>query len=590
MKLPFTKSPKHVKSLESKKTLLEDGEMMEKSSALERQEECGCLICPQSTQPSKHKTKTSTSSIQECPHKSKKTILNVKKNTSDLIYLSNIPDSSLIQSQTSDQASTSRDPGFYKFWDSLKRERYLQLSWLQETEWQGLDSNSSNGCVQNLEPKSWFSIKMIQPQNQNCPKTSWQSSKFIAVDGMAKEDIPKEKIKCRKLKLRPTPQQAQQLNQWAGCYRFLYNKTIGLLTNKDNTTLRNVYKIRNKFVTMKGKYLDTENNFYVGKDWLKECPKSIKQGAIQEAKANYDACWTNMKGGNITHFVAPFKSKKKELLNGWSLSLEKSNMTKKADQLFIYKRLLGEMKYFKTKQLHKLIPYIKPDMDCKIQRSKFGEYFLIIPYVCKPKPLVTKPKNPVSVDTGIRKYATTYAPNARESFMIGNRWATRIMDILFLIDKLQSVVSKEKDSNKRKVIKRKIISLRKKIHYLKSEMMFKIADFLVKRYDLIMIPKLDTKRLVIKAERRLTTKTARSLLAAGHSRFFGILKDKCWEHGIIFLHCREEYTSQTCPCCGHLNKCNELYKCKDCGFVHDRDIVGALNIMLKGVRVGDKTR
>lgn len=33
-----------------------------------------------------------------------------------------------------------------------------------------------------------------------------------------------------------------------------------------------------------------------------------------------------------------------------------------------------------------------------------------------------------------------------------------------------------------------------------------------------------------------------------------------------------------------VNKCDEVYKCKACSFSHDRDIVGAFNIMLKGVR------
>ena len=74
------------------------------------------------------------------------------------------------------------------------------------------------------------------------------------------------------------------------------------------------------------------------------------------------------------------------------------------------------------------------------------------------------------------------------------------------------------------------------------------------------------------------------MLQAGHSKFFDTLKDKCWENGSHFLHVKEDYTSQTCPCCGTLNKCNEFFKCKNCSFSHDRDIIGSLNIMLKAVR------
>lgn len=82
----------------------------------------------------------------------------------------------------------------------------------------------------------------------------------------------------------------------------------------------------------------------------------------------------------------------------------------------------------------------------------------------------------------------------------------------------------------------------------------------------------------------MRTKTVRALLQARHCEFFEYLKEKSRETGTQFLHVREEYTSQTCPNCGCLNKCNEVYKCKSCKFSEDRDITGAFNIMLKAVR------
>ena len=57
-------------------------------------------------------------------------------------------------------------------------------------------------------------------------------NKFIVVDGMGNEDILKQKTKCLKLKLNPTKDQRLEMNRWAGCVRFLYNKTIALLIQK----------------------------------------------------------------------------------------------------------------------------------------------------------------------------------------------------------------------------------------------------------------------------------------------------------------------------------------------------------------------
>jgi IS605 OrfB family transposase len=51
------------------------------------------------------------------------------------------------------------------------------------------------------------------------------------------------------------------------------------------------------------------------------------------------------------------------------------------------------------------------------------------------------------------------------------------------------------------------------------------------------------------------------------------------------VHCPQvppAYTSQTCPLCGHkerLNRHGGWFRCRRCGFSHDADYVGALNIL-----------
>jgi putative transposase len=275
------------------------------------------------------------------------------------------------------------------------------------------------------------------------------------------------------------------------------------------------------------------------------------------------------------------------MLQGWTFSIEKQNISREGSKLMILHTILKEMRYYGTKQLAKLMPNPKPEMDCKIQKTAFGEYFLIIPYTCHQKKEKNKSieyGNPVAVDPGVRKFLTTYAPNSQESFFLGNRWSTRIMSHLLTLDKLYSDLAKEKDHNTKKKLTAKTMRLRKHVFNLKKEMRDQCANFLSTRYDVVMMPKLESGTMCIKANRRLRTKTVRSLMSACHAKFFDTLKDKCWENGTKFLHVREEYTSQTCPFCGALNKCDEVYKCKECSFSQDRDIVGALNIMLKGVR------
>lgn len=355
--------------------------------------------------------------------------------------------------------------------------------------------------------------------------------------------------------------------------------------------MRTVFKLRDRFATLKGRDFltrSTQNNFYNNRPWLKECPKAVKQGAIKEAKANLAACFTNRRRGNIETFESPFKTKKREMMKGWSLELEKANVTKEGDRLFIFKTLLGEMRYCGTKQLHKIIPDAKPLQDCKLQKTEFGEYYLIVPYVCKPKkPLPKEIQKPASGDPGGRKFLTTYCPTEKESYVFGNRASSTIMEQLLALDKMTSMLSKEGGAKRRRKLRDRMKAMRRRVFNLKRELRYQVANFLSKRYDLFMMPKLETSKLSERATRKLKAKAVRSLLNLGHSKFFDTLKDKCWENGCVFLHVREEYTSQTCPCCGALNKCGELYHCKGCGFRHDRDVVGALNILLKGVRLSN---
>jgi putative transposase len=270
-------------------------------------------------------------------------------------------------------------------------------------------------------------------------------------------------------------------------------------------------------------------------------------------------------------------------MNGWGFSIEKQNIQKHGDKLMF--PTIGEVKYYGTKQLHKMIPDSRPLMDCKVQKNSFGEYFLIVPYKCHQKRDIPKiSTNPVAVDPGVRKFLTTYAPNAKESMLMGNRWATNITGLLIKLDNMISLSSNEKNMKIKKSLMYKIKRMRKRVFNMKKEMRDQCANFLSKKYDAVLIPKLDVKSLSIKSNRKLKTKTVRNMMNACHGMMFDALKHKCWENGSKFLHVREEYTSQTCPNCGSLNKCNEVYTCKHCGFKHDRDIVGALNILLKAVR------
>jgi transposase len=315
---------------------------------------------------------------------------------------------------------------------------------------------------------------------------------------------------------------------------------------------------------------------------LLDTPKHIRLSAVQEACKNLKTCFSNKKTGNISSFNLGFKTKKQERLNGWSLGLEKNSIIKKSDELCIFSRKLGVMKYARKKQLHKLIPENKPLFDSRIQKDRFGDYFLLVPI---EKTLKKPPKVHTSVksyDPGVNIYLTGYDPSGHALF-IGKGCDKKI---LYLLEKLDLLISRKTVSKGRaqEKIKKKIITLRKKIHYLKTELHNQTNNIVAKSSSLVLYPKLNTKDLSIKEGRQLTTKTVRKMLNLGHCSAYEKLILKCKEHGTKLLTVSEAYTTKTCPCCGRLNTCSNerIYTC-DCNYKAERDLNGALNILLRSL-------
>jgi IS605 OrfB family transposase len=56
--------------------------------------------------------------------------------------------------------------------------------------------------------------------------------------------------------------------------------------------------------------------------------------------------------------------------------------------------------------------------------------------------------------------------------------------------------------------------------------------------------------------------------------------------GVPVVYVDPAYTSQTCPCCGHISKKNrpnrDDFRCVECGYAAPADTVGAINIALRG--------
>lgn len=551
----------------------DDGQTLEKSNHID---------CPLDIELSKSKKKKiivyKKKELQSCIQES--LVINNQTICKDR---DNISKSDAIQTTTSTfkilhPDSISEEEALSEFWTPSKKAKYEALSWLPKIDWLDSGSISSNGYVKNTEQKSWFSITTIKHQQKNLEKTSCQLFKFIVANGMDKEDT-KKIMKTWKLKLFPTKEQKQILNKWAGCSRFTYNKTIACLNNPRNNC-KSWMNLRNRFVTAKS--TKGINNFFNNKKWLIDTPKHIRLSAVKEACKNLKSCFTNKRNGNIKSFNLQYKTKKKEQQYGWSLGLEKNNVSKEDDKLIIFKTILGNIKYGGRKQLHKLIPGNKPIFDPRIQKDRFGDYYLLVTIEQKIKNIPKVHTSIQSYDPGVNVYLTGYDPSG-EAIMIGKGCNDRL---LTLLEKLDDLISQRTRTRGKESLKmnRRIIVLRKKIFNLKNELHNQVNNIVAKSSTLVLYPRLASKDLSLKERRQLTTKTVRQMLNLGHCKAYDKLLIKCKEHGTELLTVSEAYTTKTCPCCGKLNHCSNdrIYKCS-CNYIAERDLNGAQNILLRNI-------
>lgn len=403
--------------------------------------------------------------------------------------------------------------------------------------------------------------------------------------------------KAFKLRLVPTKEQKQCFEQWAGCARFTYNKTLGCLKNPKDRC-RNWMSLRNRFVTARAgnakagapkvskeeqKKKRRVNTFIAKHSFLEKTPKHIRLAAVKEACSALKACRSNLKAGNISHFDMGYKSKKQELKKGWSLALEAKDVTRAGDVLKIFPGSLagqGIIKYRSKKQLHKLMPGKGAVHECRVQKNCFGEYYLVLVTETACKPQKTEHHSVVSYDPGVKKYLVGYDPCGK-AFVLGENVESKLMP---LIEKLDRLYSERSSARGRRVhaVNAKCIRLRKRIHNLKQELHNQANNFVTTRSSLVVYPKLDTGRLVMKERRTLTTKAARSLLSLGHCTAYAKLVNKCLERGVTLMTPSEAYTTKTCGCCGTQSECTKdrMFTCSGCGYRAERDLNGAQNILL----------
>lgn len=367
-------------------------------------------------------------------------------------------------------------------------------------------------------------------------------------------------MRTRKIQIFPNRKQKRVLHNWNNTTRYVYNKVIA---DYNTGTPVNFIKLRNKHVTA----LNNENV----KEWEKETPKLVREGAVKEMEQNYNSAVSNYKAGNIPKFKLKFKSKKKTPYVSMTIAKSAMKLNSRRNTISIYPTKLNTpIRLAKDKSLHKL----KITHDSKLKYDN-GKWFMFIPIDVPVKTHETGKS--CGIDPGVRNFHVIYSDDKVTKIEVHKEAVERLRK---RIDRLKSL--RDRKLIKKQQCKRKCTKLQEKFTNLVDDIHFRTIHYVSREYDEVFLPKFESQEL---SQGTLHRTTKRSLLSLKHYRFKLRLKSKIQEYSNKKLHiCTEEYTSKTCTNCGNVKHnlgSNEIYDCTKCGLEIERDINGARNILIK---------
>ncbi|MGB3204665.1 MAG: transposase [Crinalium sp.] len=368
-------------------------------------------------------------------------------------------------------------------------------------------------------------------------------------------------------KLRPTKQQAQEIDRWLSMLCAQYNY---LLADRFNWYEQNRSPINACSLICYLPELRDNPDYYFQKKTLPELKKThphygeiysqVLQDVVKRVKVTFDRflkgdsngkrsgkprfkarnryrtfTYPQMKDGCLQGNLInlPMFGKVKIVLHRAipdGFKIKTASVTKKADGFYITLSLEDAT-----------VPEIKPDFN----PNKIG-----------------------GIDVGLKDFLTT---SQGETVAIPQHYR-KAQKRLKVIQKRLS--RRNKGSNRRLKTIKQLGKQHKKVADKRRDFHFKTANNLLKKYDVIAVEDLNVKGLA-------RTRLAKSVLDAGWSSFLNILTNKAENAGLLVVPVSAHNTSQDCSNCGEKvpKKLHERWHdCPHCGCSLDRDYNAAINI------------
>jgi putative transposase len=380
--------------------------------------------------------------------------------------------------------------------------------------------------------------------------------------------------KSFKYRLKLTKEQEQQCNQYAGCCRFIWNRSLALkkeLWEKEKKSISQ-FELNNLLLQWKSEF-----------PWLNEAPSQ----ALQQINKDLDQAYKNFfrrckSGENPGH--PKFKKKGKHdsfrFPQGITLLPSQNNRIGKV-------RLpkLGHTKFIQSQQIPCIIKHVT------ISRTA-GHWY--ISFNCDEVSIDSckAPDAPVGIDRGVVVFAQCSDGSQINSPQPLKRNKEKLA-------RIQRKLSRKNKFSKNWIKQRsKLSRLQSHIANIRQDALHKASTTLAKNHGTIVMEDLKTSNMTRSAKgtleepgKNVKAKSGlnRSILDQGWHAFKVVLDYKTkWNGGRLIL-VDPKYTSQKCSLCGCVSSDNrkkqELFACVSCGHRENADLNAAKNILAAGLAV-----
>ena len=377
-----------------------------------------------------------------------------------------------------------------------------------------------------------------------------------------------QRLQAFKYELMPNGEQQRNMRRFAGACRFVFNKALALQQAN--------HEAGGKFISYvaMAKQLTAWRN---GSEtpWLKDSPVHPLQHALKDLEKAYKNFFE--KRADFPRFKRKGQSDSFRYPDPKQIKLDQGN-----GRIFLPK--LGWLRYRNSREASGEVRNVT------VSQSG-GKWFVSIQTRREVEtPLPTG--GIVGIDMGIARFATfsdgTYlAP--LDSFKKHQQRLKRYQ---------RRMARKVKFSQNWKKAKAKVTQIHIDIANARKDYLHKASHAISQNHAIVCIEDLQVRNMSKSSKgnaethgKQVRQKSGlnRAILDQGWGEFRRQLDYKLAWRGGHLIAVPPQYTSQTCPCCGHVSKDNRQtqakFECVDCGFEENADVVGAINVLERGQRL-----